>query len=288
MIDADGLVTKSEREQFAQDGVVCLRQRFEPEWIEMLADGIDSNMLAPSPLYAENRSLDGKGRYCEDTWIWQRFPQFRKFIFDSPAAQIAARLLSARRINLVMDLWMYREAGTQASAPWHHDISYMDIDGRICVLWLPLDPVTSDSCVAVVRGSHLWNKLFLRVWFKDHSVDGEPGWINGQYYEAPPDIDNHPQDYDIAQFDMQPGDALVFDIRALHGFPRNVLPTSSVRRFTLRMCAEDGVLRYRGDWAERERRIIEAAGHKNGDAMCSEFFPTLFEESSDFRINQAN
>ena len=200
-MDPQSLVSEAERRQFAQDGVICLRQRFEPSWLALLADGIESNMAAPSPLYAENLSADGKGRYCEDTWVWQRFPQFREFIFDSPAATIAARLLDARRINLVMDLWMYREAGTQARAPWHHDISYMDIDGRICVLWLPLDPVSADSCVAVVRGSHLWNKLFLRVWFSDHSVDGEPGWINGQYYEAPPDIDNHIDDYAIAQFD---------------------------------------------------------------------------------------
>ena len=97
----------------------------------------------------------------------------------------------------------------------------------------------------------------------------------GHYYEYPPDIDNHPEDYEIVSFDMEPGDCLLFDLRTVHGFPKDVLPERTVRRFTLRMAAEDGVFRHRGDWAKRERQVIEAAGHRNGDALCSEFFATL-------------
>ena len=75
--------------------------------------------------------------------------------------------MSAKKINLVMDNWFLREAGSKSSTPFHHDISYFDMDGTMCVLWLPLQPTGKNEGVVWVKGSHLWNKLFLRVLFKD-------------------------------------------------------------------------------------------------------------------------
>ena len=39
-----------------------------------------------------------------------------------------------------MDNWFFREAGSKSGAPFHHDISYFDFEGTMCVLWLPLEP----------------------------------------------------------------------------------------------------------------------------------------------------
>jgi len=36
---------------------------------------------------------DTEGAYFDDYCNWQRVPQFRKFVFESPAAQIAAKLM---------------------------------------------------------------------------------------------------------------------------------------------------------------------------------------------------
>ena len=48
------------------------------------------------------------------------------------------------------------------------------MDGTMCVLWLPLQPTRKDEGVVWVKGSHLWNKLFLRVLFKDgHKIEGD-------------------------------------------------------------------------------------------------------------------
>ena len=46
-------------------------------------------------------------------------------------AKIASELMSAKKINLVMDNWFLREAGSKSSTPFHHDISYFDIKGTI-------------------------------------------------------------------------------------------------------------------------------------------------------------
>ena len=86
-----------------------------------------------------------------------------------------------------------------------------------------------------------------------------------------------PWHHDIACFDFdgEPGDAIFLDMRTLHGSRATTVPAATQRRFTLRMTAEDGRIRYRGDWAEAERAMFEAAVCGDGDAIDGEFFPRL-------------
>jgi len=146
----------------------------------------------------------------------------------------------------------------------------------MCVLWLPLEASRRDEGIAFVRGSHLWDRLFMRILFKDHRPDGAPGEVRGRHYELPPDIDAARSQYEILSFDMAPGDCLVFDMRTLHGAASVAPPEKTVRRYSLRLAAEDGRIRYRGDWARRERAIFEQAGHGEGDPLDSDFFPRLW------------
>jgi len=269
-------LSQQDREIFRRDGVVNLKGAFGAEWLDLLGRGIDRNMATPSPRF-EARTMDGStARYCEDFWVWSEFTEFEEFVRHSPASELAADLLDARRINLVMDNWFLREAGAKSRPPWHHDIAYFDFEGTMCVLWLPLEETPKENGIAFVRGSHLWGKLFQRVFFKSHEAAGKPGVVNGQAYEAPPDIDADPGAYDLVAFDCAPGDCIMFDMRTLHGALAETVPDRTIRRYTLRMTAEDGRIRYRGDWAKAERAIFEAAGHKEGDAIDSDFFPRLW------------
>jgi len=276
-------ISRADVAAFRRDGVVCLRQAFKPHWLELLGRGIEENLRNPSPKQ-EIRRADGSSDgpcYIEDFWVWSDFAAFETFVRRSPAAGLAAQLLDAQRINLVMDNWFLREAGSRSRPPWHHDISYFDFEGSMCVLWLPLEETAKEDSISFVRGSHLWNRLFMRTYFADHRVAAEPGVINGQRYEAPPDIDARPQDYDLVSFDCAAGDCIFFDMRCLHGALSSTTPHETRRRYTLRLTKEDGRIRYRGDWAKQERAIMEAAGHREGDALVSEFFPTLWENPHD-------
>lgn len=266
--------------RFREDGVVHLPGAFDAHWIEMLRAGISKNLSNPSPRFESRIPSDGSpelaARYMEDFWVWSIFPEFENFVRQSPAAELAAALLDATRINLVMDNWFMREAGARSRAPWHHDIAYFDFAGSMCVLWVPLEPIKSTQGIELIRGSHLWDKLFMRVFFKDHNAAQPAGWVNGLYYELPPDIDNHRGDYDIVSFDMDLGDCLMFDMRTLHGSPAGVVQETTSRRFSLRMAAEDSRIVHRGEWAAQERAMFEAAGHREGDTLNSNFFPQLW------------
>ena len=190
------LLTTKEVNDFKLNGAIVLRKKFDTHWIEKLKTGIAKDIKFPSPRFKSHTTQKNIPAYLEDYWTWDRVPEFKDFVFNSPVSQIASELMSAKKVNLLMDNWFLREEGAKSSTPFHHDISYFDVDGTICILWLPLEPTGKDEGVAWVKGSHLWNKIFLRVRFTDgHKVEGKETIINGKKYEDPPDILGNKEKY---------------------------------------------------------------------------------------------
>jgi len=272
------ILTPNEINQFKTDGAILLKGKFNNKWIEKLKEGIKKDKKNPSPRFVNHTKDKNLPGYYEDFWTWDLHEEFKDFIFNSPMSKIASELMSANKINLVMDNWFFREAGSKSMPPFHHDISYFDFEGSMCVLWIPLESVTKEDGIAWVKGSHLWNKLFLRTRFNDgHHVDGEEGIINGKKYELVPDILKNKDDYEFLQWDLNVGDCIYFDIRTLHGGLNTAFSKKDIHRYTLRMAKENSKIIYRGDWAREERVIMEANGYKNGDDLSGKMFPTLYE-----------
>ena len=280
------VIPQDKIEDFKRDGVVLLKDAFSTEWLDTLRANIDESRSRPSPhLVRHTKDPDAPG-YYEDFWSWSMFDGFEDFVRNSPCSNYAAQLLGAEEsINLVMDNWFMREAGSKSRPPFHQDLSYFDFTGNMAVLWLPLEPVTKENGISFVKGSHLWDKLFMRVRFGDgHNADGQQGdgdvtVVNGESYHLPPDINANPDAFDLATFEMDLGDAIYFDMRTLHGGLSDVIPTQTVRRYTLRMTKEGGMIKYRGDWAKGEREMFEAAGYKEGDSLTGDFFPQLWPQA---------
>ena len=274
------IISENEVIRFKKDGAILLKNKFKKKWIDLLKDGINKAKANPSPRFTNHTKDKNLPSYLEDFWTWDLHEEFTDFVYNSPTAKIASELLGAKKINLVMDNWFFREAGSKSKPPFHHDISYFDFEGSMCVLWIPLEPVKKQDGIAWVKGSHLWNKLFLRTRFNDgHKVDGEAGIVNGKKYEITPDILKNKNDYEFLEWDLEVGDCVYFDIRTLHGALYETSPSSDINRFTLRMAKENSKIIYRGDWAREERAIMEANGYKNGDDLSGKMFPTLYENS---------
>jgi len=271
-------LTRSEINQFNKDGAIFIKGKFDVKWIEKLKKGIERDINNPSPRFKSHTLEKGVPAYLEDYWTWDLVPEFKDFVFNSPYAKIAAELMSAKKINLVMDNWFLREGGSKSSTPFHHDISYFDMDGTMCVLWLPLQPKGKNEGVVWVKGSHLWNKLFLRVLFKDgHKVEGKECIINGKKYELPPDILGNKDKYEFLQWDCELGDCVIFDMRTLHGTLSSSIPDKTLSRYTLRVAKEDAKISYIGDWTSYNyRKAMQDAGYKNGDSLGGKMFPVLY------------
>jgi Phytanoyl-CoA dioxygenase (PhyH) len=79
----------------------------------------------------------------------------------------------------------------QKRTRWHQDQPYYPVDGQqVWVIWMPVDQVAAESSLECIRGSHRWKRF------------GE----NEHTFERMPDIDNARASYDIASWDMAPGD----------------------------------------------------------------------------------
>ena len=272
------LLTTDQIDQFKADGVVRINGKFGEEWIKKLKEGISKDFQNPSPRFVRHTKGDDSPGYFEDFWTWDLFDEFKDFVYHSPTGQIASELMDASKVNLVMDNWFLREAGSKSGAPFHHDISYFDFDGSMCVLWLPLEPVPKEESIAWIKGSHLWDKLYIRTRFQEgHPNDGKAGIVNGKSYEITPDILSNKEDYDFLQWDLELGDCIFFDIRTLHGSLSQSIPERTIQRYTLRMAKEGSKIEYRGDWAQAERTIMESNGYRNGDDLSGKMFPTLYQ-----------
>lgn len=230
-------ITPRETETFREDGIVCLRGLFAPDWVERLRDAAEAGLAAPSDMSAELATArKEKGRFFHDTFIWQRNADCRAFVFESPAAQIAARVMASRRVNIFFDQWLIKEPGTPTATPWHHDLTYWPVKGaQICTLWLALDPVDAASGgVEYIKGSHTWGQRYLPASFSGSNQYTED-------LEPVPDIEAMRDKLDIVRFELEPGDCTLHHGLTVHGAPGNSRLDRRRRAYVSRWAGDDAV-----------------------------------------------
>ena len=94
------LLTTDEIENFKNDGAIVLRKKFDISWIGKLKTGIKKDIKSPSPRFKSHTIQKNIPAYLEDYWTWDRVPEFKDFVFNSPVSQIASELMSAKKVNL--------------------------------------------------------------------------------------------------------------------------------------------------------------------------------------------
>lgn len=220
-------VTQADIEAYERDGVVCLRGVIEPRWIERLRDGIEQDLATPGPDVEIYTKGADPGLFFNDFDLWRHIPVLKAFAFEGPCAAIAQRLMRSKTITLMYDHLFVKEPGTQGLTHWHQDQPYMAVDGwQLCSNWIPLDPITAETTLEFVRGSHRWNRWFAPF---DSLKDGtrHPSKV----FERMPDIEASRRDYDIIWWELEPGDCLFFQGLIVHQGRNN--PTKDTRRRTL-------------------------------------------------------
>ena len=272
------MITQSNIREYQQNGVVFLKSVFESSWIDMLNVGISKDIQSPGKNF-KSHTIGSGPRYIENYWVWDEREEFKKFVFHSPLKKIMADLLQAKSINLLMDNWFLREAGTKSYTPFHHDLSYFDVEGTMCALWLPLQTTKKDEAIAWVKGSHLWGEKYPRVWFSDgHKVDGE---------NNVPDVLNNPGKYELLQYNFEVGDCAIFDVRTLHGTPNTTVPSKTLCRYTVRVAKEDAKIKYKSEEEFSYRTQLKQAGYTNGDPVDGVLFPKLYQEKK-YEVETSN
>jgi ectoine hydroxylase-related dioxygenase (phytanoyl-CoA dioxygenase family) len=229
-------ITEAEIRTYENDGVVVLRQLFDADWVSKLQEWADEDMASPGRLH-QNLTKEGKpGRFFFDTFMWTYHDGFKRFVHESPAAQIAGQILRADKVNVFFDQLLIKEPGTEERTPWHHDMPYWPVRGNdICTLWLALDEVTNaNGAVEYVKGSHKWGTAYK-----------PPAFAGDDRYKIDlpkvPDIEAEREKYEFLQFELQPGDCTVHHGLLVHGAPGNSRTDRRRRAVVSRWAGNDAV-----------------------------------------------
>jgi ectoine hydroxylase-related dioxygenase (phytanoyl-CoA dioxygenase family) len=258
-------------ESYQRDGVLYLDGAF-CDWVEPLRAGLARNLADPTAYRfpAESTAPGEPGRFFDSYCNWPLIPEYRDFVFSSPAAALAAKAMRSSYAQFFHEHAFVKEPGTQRATPWHQDIPYYTVSGdRSVSIYVALDDADEDVAVRFVRGSHLWGRIFYpKVW-----LDGTDFNVGGEgYSDTVPDIDAHPDDYDVIGRSLRVGDTILFNFKTLHG-------------------TTDGVMRRRRSafstrWLGDDVRFLERKGESSppfpnpgmvtGDRMREDWFPILW------------
>ncbi|WP_219928733.1 phytanoyl-CoA dioxygenase family protein [Aliiroseovarius pelagivivens] len=262
------MITKQHIEDFQRDGVVVIRGAFT-DWIDTMIAGVDRNMADPSQYASENAVTEG--RFFDDYVNWTRIPEYERIVRESPAAQIAAEVMQSETAQFFHDHVLVKEPGTPKPTPWHQDGPYYFVEGeQTASFWIPLDPVRENS-LRFIAGSHKWKHMVRPVSWADDSdfYDGDQEWT------PVPDPDANPDDMKVLEWEMVPGDAVIFDFRTAHGARGNQSPNRR-RALSLRWMGDDA--RY----VERPGRTSPPfPGHEmtQGQKLREDWFPVIWPKA---------
>ena len=253
--------------EFNEKGVTVLKGVFT-EWVDILQKGIQANMADPDPNARIYKGNEGSGRFFVDYCNWDRIPEYRDFIFNSPAASLAGKLMNSKSVQLFHEHVLVKEAQTGVPTPWHQDAPYYCVEGPKTVsLWIPLDEVPRETTLEFLAGSHKWGKFYRPQRF-DGSALNEHDTL-----ENIPNISENREDYEIEGWAVSPGDAIAFDFRTIHGAPANTSASMQRRAFSLRLVG-DGIR-----FARREGITtsppFKQLKLKDGDPLIADEFPML-------------
>ncbi len=227
-------VTPDLVDAFQRDGAVCLRRLLNSELVEMLREGIEANLVHPSPRAKIASRPEDPGRFVEDFCCWEENENYRQVIFDSPLGSVASQLMQSETARLYHDHMLTKEPGTSQRTAWHQDQPYYNIEGRMnCSFWIPVDPVSRASTLEFVAGSHLGPWLMPRSF-----MDDQAKWFPQGSLEELPEIEAARERYPILGWKVEPGDVVCFHMLTLHS-AGGVDNKHRRRVFSLRFIGDD-------------------------------------------------
>jgi hypothetical protein len=283
--DVPRAITTDEITTYQRDGVVLLPAMFDWDWIVMLQQGLTANGEDPTDRSRVwDRDASGRTMFY-DSQAWQRIEEYRRFIFGSPAAQIAGQLMGSTDINFYFDAVFVRSPGSRFATPWHQDEPYWSVEGYdTCTIWMPLVPVKRENALAYVPGSHRLDSVFYQYNFGNLNPDGKSGIdqvdFSGIAESTFPDIDTDPQSFGVVSWDMQPGDCVAFNSRIMHGGSGKLDEDSGLQVFTTKWLGDDVRIKFRDCGMDPDHSaIMTEHGLKPGDRPGTDLYPRVWSRA---------
>ena len=275
------VISDDQRSEFFRDGVVCLRDVFDEQWIELLKTGLQKNLNAPGARSRIYDRTDDDHFFLYDSDNWQQIPEYEEFVYQSPCAQIAAELLEAESVHFFFEAVFFRSRGVTFPTPWHQDEPYWSVEGMDTVsIWKPLVPVEQQSALAFVPGSHRWSNRYRQVDLAVLNPDGQEGVdtvsFEGDDWKPFPDIESNRDKYDVVSWEMAPGDCAAFNGRIIHGGSGALSSDRELRVFNTQWLGDDVRVRFKDHGMDPDHSDkMRLGGMQTGDQLNGDIYPRL-------------
>jgi ectoine hydroxylase-related dioxygenase (phytanoyl-CoA dioxygenase family) len=281
-------VTQKDIAAFARDGAVVLRGILTSYWVDIVQFGIEEIRTRPSELIASEPNTGVYARFFTDLYGALRNERLKQFVFESPAASVASQLLQSTTCCYVLDQVFYKDIGYVAPSDWHQDTPYFNFEGNdMARVWVCCDPAPRSVALRVVRGSHLWNVTYRpgTISQNDSPSHAElPGEVPQFDRKLPPmpDIDAHRGSFDILEWDIEPGDVVVFHPSVIHGAGGKVNHTVPRRAFGVLLGGDDARYLQRPGYTVPNICTINARSLVHGPELSKypEIFPRVWPRSA--------
>ncbi|MGI9614355.1 MAG: phytanoyl-CoA dioxygenase family protein [Acidimicrobiales bacterium] len=274
-------LTDDEIETYRRDGVVCLRGALGDDWVALVRDAVDDaegrhresarerppgegrpeptterSNLHPLNDFGElleemgqevlrDGDVDDTQAGADGQFILVNnavldYPAVQRLALDSPLGELAAQLFGSDKVNFLFDQIFIKQPGAGTRTAFHQDQGYFHVDGdQVASFWTAAEPVAKENGgMGYVRGSHRWEMHAPNV-FVGQAVMEDHG------LPVLPDIEGNEDDYDIAYFDVEPGDVIVHDYRLAHGSRGNTSSDRTRRAVSLRFAGDDATVLHR-------------------------------------------
>ena len=272
-------VTQAHRDAYDRDGAVLLEQPFDDYWIDGLSSRmraiIDDIQAGKSEFYAPSNS----GRIHVHNAV-NKDPFFRRFVVESPAAEICARTIGSDAARFYFDVTFCKLAAAEkeavdAATSLHHDVAAFGFKGQhLPSFWLALTDVTEgDAPLVVAVGSH---KKITDL-FRSPGVNPDLPLVEG--YRDHAEIYDFVREggFELKLFPAKKGDVIVLNPYVVHASA----PVTNEGAFRMGFSS-----RFIGDdvrWTPSPYTSVEAETYprplKVGDSAPDEWFPLMWSKA---------
>ena len=262
MIDIAQISADMER-----DGATCLRGFLSPGQIADATKAYEWTRDHRSPAFT---TMGGDERSWQDLSNPDSYAAYAGMLARSPIPAMLSALWGGP-VWYMYEQIFHKEA-TENFTPWHQDTPYMPVAGKHhAVVWISLDPVSRAATLEYCLGSHK-GPVYNGTSFK-------PGDPTDPFYKTGdlprlPDIEADRTGWNIAGWETEPGDVVMFHPSTLHG---GGVPGIQRRRrtLTLRFFGEDATYQARPGPTAAPRVAELHESLRTGDPFRHPVFPRL-------------
>ncbi|HWE89546.1 MAG TPA: phytanoyl-CoA dioxygenase family protein [Pseudonocardiaceae bacterium] len=252
--------TAAQREAFATDGVVLLRDVLDIEWLSVLREAYDWSVAGHE-----------SDEYFSDMCDPHALVPYRYFLDESNIADIIARIWSRSEVWFMYEQVFLRH-GPLRRTRWRQDQSATAVDGNdLAVAWFSFEPHDAEHGLEFVRGSHR-GPLYNGTAF-DPEDPTAPCYADGDLLRMP-DVEADRNSFDIVSFDYLPGDVLIFHPKMLHGGGGTTSDDAHRHSVSLRFFGQDAIYATRPGSAGPRFPEVHAE-LRDGDPFRHARFPQL-------------